>query len=87
MVLAPDAPNTVRLSIAEERRADVGLHFVQKQVIEDLLGMAQETIFCVQCFPSTGFYDVTFWSKADMQTCWLWQAEKMDALLLEGIKF
>lgn len=49
--------------------------------------MARETVFCVQCFPSTGVYDVTFWSKADMQTCWLWQAEKMDDPLLEGVTF
>lgn len=86
-MVSPDAPNTIRLVIPEPRRAEVGLHFVQKTVFEDLLGMARESIFCVQCFPSSGFYDVTFWTKADMQTCWMRQAEKAEDPVLEGLTF
>ena len=87
MVVAPDAPNTIRLVVTEQKRADVGLYFVQKTVFEELFGMTRESIFCVQCFPSSGFYDVTFWMKADMQTCWLRQTEKAGDPILEGMTF
>lgn len=87
VVVAPDAPNTIRLVVTEPKRADVGLYFVQKTVFEELFVMTLESIFCVRCFPSSGFYNVTFWTKADMQTCWLKQAEKIGDPVLEGVTF
>lgn len=45
-------------------------------MFEELFGVTQESIFCVQCFPFSGFSHITFWTKADMQTCWIWQAKK-----------
>lgn len=82
----PDAPNTVRLVVPAGQRAVVGLFFVQKQVFEDLLGLDRAAIFCVQCFPSSGFFDVTFCRPSDLQTCLLRYQEKKDDPLLQGFQ-
>lgn len=75
---APKAPNTVRLVIADPKSCHFGLYKIQKEIVEDLLGMERKAIFYVQCFPSTGYYDISFWNKEDVQTLMLQKSEKVD---------
>lgn len=41
----------------------------------------------MQCFPTSGLFDVTFWKKEDLQTCLLWKGDKVEDPLLEGVTF
>lgn len=83
--IVPNTPNTVRLVIAKLRNKSVGHYFVQKTLIEELFSMPRDSIFCVQCFPSSGLYDVTFWKQEDLKTCLAWKNEKPRDKNMEGI--
>lgn len=83
----PNAPNTVRVVIPPGKRASVGLHMVQKKIFEELLAMERDTIFCLQSFPTAGFFDVTFFQVFHLQTCMARIQEKRGDPLLDGITF
>ncbi|CAH2327943.1 hypothetical protein XELAEV_180196641mg [Pelobates cultripes] len=44
--------------MAEEKRKRVGLYTVQKEILEGLLKVPREWLFCIQDFPTRGVYDV-----------------------------
>lgn len=44
-----------------------------------------DNILCVQCFTNTGYYNITFFNKEDVQTRTVWNDKKAKDPMLEAI--
>lgn len=84
--IPPSAPNTARLYLPEAKKSVLTIVDIQGHIIEDLLKMSREEIFCLQAFPNQGFYDASFVSQNAFRTFVARSAELSDHPDLAGFR-
>lgn len=56
---------TVRLEVVSGGRRSISLEHIVRKILAELAGFGVANIFCIQEFPATCKYDISFYSKAD----------------------
>lgn len=81
----PTAPNTVRLFCPEG--SNQGVVHVQGRIMEEILGLARQDIFCVQACPRRGLFVFSFHMIDAVWTCYVSSKELADHHDLKDYRF
>ncbi|CAH2327941.1 Hypothetical predicted protein [Pelobates cultripes] len=65
---ASSFPKSMRILVSEERKCEVGLQVIQRDLLEGLMTILRAWLFCVQDFPARGVFDVTFMEQDQVTT-------------------